>query len=189
MKIAFIIMTAVAFAGSLLARDLEIFGNFTRLDKDKKAPFYWLKNSANHPDIGNVKFVPATENEKGAVQVVTTKKTTFFYSGSMHPVKPGETVKIKADIKGKGTAGVGIYVYGKVNGKGHWLFEKMLASEIAENEFKEVKGEYIVKDNYPATIEDVKTQLAPDHIRVVFFAGQFSDVIFRSVEAEIEAVK
>ncbi len=149
----------------------------------------WSKNFANHPDTGKSEFIQATENEKSAVQVITTKKITFFYTKDTYKVKPWATVKITASVKGKGITGVGVYVYGIDNGKGAWVSEDHIAYKKATNEFKDVQGEYVVKDKYTRTVNGKKNELAPDHVRIVFLAEKDSDVIFNGVKVDIHTAK
>ena len=61
MKTAVIALVAVVAAGSLFARDLNINGEFKRLNTAGTAPLGWVKNYANQPNVGTFKVVPARE--------------------------------------------------------------------------------------------------------------------------------
>ncbi|HCG26067.1 MAG TPA: hypothetical protein DE060_15655 [Lentisphaeria bacterium] len=185
MKTAVIALVAVVAAGSLFARDLNINGEFKRLNTAGTAPLGWVKNYANQPNVGTFKVVPAREAGENAIQVTTTTRETPFYTAAAYPVKPGEIVKIEAKVKGKGTAGVAVYLY---DAKGY-IFSGNLAKVTATDVFTEVEGKHVVKNEYEITRNGVKVKAVPTGVRIVFFAGTNSDITFEDVEAEIDAAK
>ena len=185
MKTAVIALVAVAAAGSLFARDLNINGEFKRLDAAKTAPLGWIKNFANQPNIGTFKVVPAREADENAIQVTTTTRATPFYTAAAYPVKPGEIIKVEAKVKGKGTAGVAVYLY---DAKGY-IFSGNLAKVTATDVFTEVAGKHVVRNEYEIARNGVKVKAVPTGVRIVFFAGTNSDITFEDVEAEIDAAK
>jgi hypothetical protein len=179
-----IVMTIALAAGALVAGDLKINGEFKILNPAKTAPAGWTKNFANQKDIGTSKIVPARKAGENAFQVTTTSRETPFYTGASYPIKPGNKVKIEADVKGKGTAILGAYIY---DAKGGFITSFNVANKKVSDTFSEIKGEFIVQKEYDTWRNKAKVKVVPANVRIVFSAAANSDIVFEDVEAEVDA--
>ena len=187
MKTRIAALTVIIAAGSLFAGEkVEINGEFKQLNSAKTAPAGWVKNFATAKDIGTGKIVPAREKDENALQITTSKRHTPYYTGKAYPVKPGDTIKMEAEVKGSGIAELYFYLYDK----GGFATSGRLARGKADaDQFTKIKGSYKIKETYTIKRKGEKVVVAPASVRFVFGAAPKSDIVFENVEAEIESAK
>lgn len=187
MKTTIAALAVILAAGSLLAGEkVEINGEFKQLNPEKTAPDGWIKNFANKPDIGTLEVVPAREIDENAVRITTTKLHTPIYTKKSYPVKPGDTIIMEADVKGKGGAGLHVNFYDKTG----FIATRQLAGVRAKpDKFTKLKGSYTVEPAYTVKRKGETVEAVPTAVRFVFMAGPNSEIVVENVEAEIESAK
>ena len=187
MKTTIAALAVILSAGSLLAGEkIEINGGFKQLDPEKTAPVGWIQNHKNKPGIGTVKIVPASEKDENALQITTSKLHTPFYTKKAYPVKPGDTIKMKANVKGKGSADLIVYLYDKT---GVVAAEKFVRGKAVPNKFTTFKGSYTVDSTYTVKRKGETVEAVPTTVRFVFSVVPKSEIVIENIEAEIEPAK
>ena len=159
---------------AVFAADIDVNGDFKKV-KDG-IPAGWRQNKGKWAKpFGKVEIVD------NALKITNTDKTkrTDVYFVKNTPITAGDTVKVTVKLKGKGTVGVGVYVYGaKKWCDGQYKNTKLNAetteftvSIVIKNKVK--NGEIIVtakafravvqavNPNTEVTIESVKVETTP----------------------------
>ena len=187
MKTRIAALAVIIAAGSLFAGEkVEINGEFKQLNPAKTAPAGWVKNFPKVQDIGTGKIVPAREKDENAFQITTSKRHTPYYTGKAYPVKPGDTIKMEADVKGSGKAELYVYLYDK---GGYAATGRLASGQADADQFTKIKGSYTIKETYTVKRKGEKVEVVPSSARFVFGAVPKSDIVFENVEAEIESAK
>jgi hypothetical protein len=176
-----ILLTALLSVGSLCFAGRDIPLNFEKnlaaAAANAVAPKNWHKNFATVKNIG-VSKIDATAKGEKFLNVKTTTQETPFYTPASYKVKPGEILEVEVEASGKGTLLVGFYSYNK---KGGWYSTPNSIKKFALTpNKKEYKAEFKLA-NVGAN------ELAA--VRIVFGAGNRTDVNVYDVEAEIENPK
>jgi hypothetical protein len=187
MKTTIAALAVILSAGSLLAGEkVEINGEFKQLNPEKTAPAGWVKNYSGNPDIGLFEVVPARDKDENAVRITTTKVHTPIYTAKSYPVKPGDTVKMEADVKGNGSSGLYVYLYDKT---GFIVTRKLAGGKVSPDNFAKHKGRFTVEQVYKVKRKGETVETVPTAVRFVFAAFPNSEIVFENVEAEIESEK
>ena len=187
MKTTIAALAVILSAGSLLAGEkIEINGEFKQLNPEKTAPVGWVKNHENNPDIGKSEIVPARDKDENALQITTSKLHTPFYTKKAYPVKPGDTIEMKANVKGKGNADLLVYLYDKT---GFVAAGKLIRGKAVPNKFTTFKGSYTIKATYTVKRKGEMVEVVPTSVRFVFSIVPKSEIVIENIEAEIESAK
>lgn len=187
MKTTIAALAVILSAGSLLAGEkVEIDGEFKQLNPEKTAPVGWVKNHENNPDIGTSEIVPARDKDENALRITTTKLHTPFYTKKAYPVKPGDTIKMEADVKGNGCAELLVYLYDKA---GFVAAGKIVREKADPDSFTKLEGSYTVKPAYTVKRKGETVEAVPTIVRFVFSVIPKSEIVIENVEAEIESAK
>jgi hypothetical protein len=170
--IAAIICGINAFAG-----DIDINGDFKKIKGDM--PLGWKQNKGSWAKpFGKAEMV---ENVVKITNTDATKRTDFYSLKSI-PVKVGDKVTLTVKLKGKGTAGIGIYIYGD---KGKWCTSSYKNTKL-KPETNEVRVTVIVKDN----VKDGKVITVAKVCKVVLQTIKPSaEITFESVKVEVIPAK
>ncbi len=171
-----LVLTAAVLtaAVSLTAADLKINGDFKGSKIGNEAPAGWAKNFPKDKDIGATSVVKGEKDGAFAIQIKTTKKVTPFYSGPFNAVA-GDTVKITAKVKGKGSIQLAYYAYGP-----NYLISKASPAIAIQEKASEYESKLVITEAPKGKISAV---------RIVFQALPDSDVTVSDVKAEIIPAK
>lgn len=187
MKTTIAALAVILSAGSLLAGNkIEINGEFKQLNPEKTAPAGWVLNHHTNPDIGTAKIVPASDKDENALQITTTKIHTPFYTKKAYPVKPGDTIEMKAEVKGNGSADLMVYLYDKT---GFVAAKHLIRGKAVPDNFTKIKSSYTIETAYSVKRKGETVEVVPTTVRFVFSVVPKSEIIIENIEAEIESAK
>ena len=185
MRNKIIALSLLIAAGLFADEDLEINGEFKLLNEAKNAPVGWEKSSAGQPGVGTFRVVAARESDENAVLITAQRRITALRTSKSFPVRPGNKVRLEVDVKGKGTAGVGLALY---SADGAHITDIVVAKGMAlPHKFLNIKGRCIISNEYAVKRNGKTVRLVPASLRVFFFAGRESEITFENVEAEVDS--
>ena len=185
MRNKIIALSLLIAAGLFADEDLEINGEFKQLNETKTAPVGWAEPFAGQQGIGTFRVVPAREPDENAVLITAQKRMTALRTTKSFPIRPGNKVRLEADIKGKGTSGIGLALY---CADGTHITDIVVAKRLAlPHKFLNIKGRCTISREYAVKRNGKTVQLVPASLRVFIFAGRESGITFENVEAEVDS--
>lgn len=162
-------------AAVLCAGDIEIDNTLKNSKIGADKPLGWALNG-NAKTLGKGQIIAGSEKGEKAFKIVTQKAGTSFYRLSPTPGKPGDKVKISAEIKGKGRATVGYYTY--TGASNYFPAVKASKTFTLTDQFQDIEVEFVIQ-------KGAKGQ-SSDNIRFFVRAEANSEAIFEDLEFEVD---
>jgi len=174
-----IFLTAMICGLVTFAGDIDINGDFKKLKG--KMPVGWRQNTgAWAKPMAEIEIL---KSDKGnALKVSSSKETkaSHVYSTKIIPVKKGDKVKLTVKMKGKGKAGIGIYV----NGAKKWCFGSYKTIKLTEK-LSKFTNIVTIRDR----VKKGKVEVVATLCKVVLESKADTEVTYESVTVEVIPTK
>ena len=167
-----LIIASFSFAALAFAAELPVNGTFQGAAIGAELPKDWLLNTSIGNAIGVTEVVPGKEDNSFALAMKTTTRETPVYTLKAFPASTGQTLKISAEVEGKGPFHFACYFY---NGSSY------LGTTYGQYQIS--TGTRMVSDTIKIT--DFKGEKATTHIRLAIEALPKADLIIRNFKAEL----
>ena len=166
-------------AALLIGGEQKLQGDFRAWNSGRTAPEGWFSTGKS----GKCTLrTDETNRQHMLVSLSAGNEEAILCSTALQNVKAGETVSIAVELKGKGSAGVKLFLYDAER--------KHLATlsngTYAKEEFRKFQWCFRISREY-ASARTPGKKATPAFCRVAFFAGKNSTIEFRTIRAEVSS--
>lgn len=172
MNKSLLIIASFSFAALTFAAELPVNGTFQGSSIGAELPKDWLVNTSIGKAIGVTEVIPGKEDNSFALTIKTTTRETPVYTLKAFPASAGQTLKISAEVEGKGPFHFACYFY---NGSSY--------IGTTYGQYQISAGTKTASDTIQIT--NFKGKKGTTHIRLAIEALPKADLIFRNIKAEL----